>query len=100
MKKVLKAVAAATLVFWSTAGMAALLDAGNSYVGVQYTAVTYSPDGSLDDFEPTAIVGRIGMFVSDYFSVEARFGTGISDDSQTVNAFLGPAEVALEIDHF
>lgn len=74
------------------------LSEGTSYAGGQFASATYDEDNVDDDWEPTAIVGRFGYFVADYFSVEGRIGLGLSDDAVTFNTVNGPVDVSVEID--
>ena len=66
---------------------------GEKYGGLQYALVTYDEEG-LDDVEPTALVGKLGVFVNDNVAIEGRIGFGLQDD--TVD--IGPFEVDFEVD--
>ena len=65
------------------------------YGGAFVSRVTYAEDG-LDDANPTAIGVKIGASISKNFAVEARLGTGLSDDSVSV---LG-VPVSIKVDNF
>ena len=66
---------------------------GDTYMGVQYSMVTYSETG-FPDFEPVALIGRYGSFTSDNFAIEGRFGIGLADDTQNIGSgFDGVIEI-------
>lgn len=69
-----------------------------NYAGLQYALVTYAEEG-FDDVEPTALVGRIGTHINEYFSGEARLGFGLQDDSLDIRVFGGDAKVDLEVEY-
>jgi opacity protein-like surface antigen len=69
--------------------------AGSTYAGVQYAWATYEEDG-LEDFNPTAVVGRFGHYFNDHFSLEGRVGVGASEDSVS----YGSLTADVEIDNF
>ena len=97
--------------------------AQQGYGGVNLAFVTYEeeggsamyPDnngnlvdatGTAEDADLTAVYGRIGMQLNEYFAVEARLGIGISDDTSTVvftdsatGATLGGGDVDIELEH-
>ena len=52
---------------------------GETYGGVQYSIVEIDLDG-IGDVEPTALVGKLGVFVNDNIALEGRFGIGLQDD--------------------
>lgn len=52
---------------------------GSNYVGVQYALVEIDFDG-IGDVEPTALVGKIGHFLTDNVAFEGRLGIGLQDD--------------------
>ncbi|OEY65354.1 porin family protein [Marinobacter sp. X15-166B] len=65
-----------------------------TYAGVQIAHLTWDePD--VEDLNPTALVGRLGHYVHNNFSVEGRLATGLSDDSTSVEG----VKVSLEIDY-
>jgi outer membrane immunogenic protein len=81
-----------TLMFFSPAQAA---KQGQGYFGIQYALTEVDIDVSgLDDFEPTALVGKVGYFVNPNVAIEGRYGIGLQDDDQT---YLG-ADVELDID--
>lgn len=86
--KYLISAAAATL--FSTPVFAT--DAGEGYVGGQFSRTTYDETG-IPDASPSAIIGRLGYFVVDNFAVEGRLGTGIADDSVTVFGTTADLEI-------
>jgi len=59
--------------------------AGTSYAGLQYAWMTYDADVDIGndrysrDLKPEALIGRIGYFATDYFSLEARLGKGVTE---------------------
>lgn len=67
--------------------------AGESYLGGQFSQITYDEDG-FSDAEPTAIIGRLGYFFADHFAIETRLGFGLADDSISVPG----GEIDLEVD--
>lgn len=54
---------------------------GSLYAGVQYAAMTIEDEG---EFDLGVFIGRLGYVLTDYMSIETRFGLGVSDDRQTV----------------
>jgi len=74
----------------STSAMAA-----ENYAGVQYAMVTYS-ESDIPDFNPSALVARVGHNFNKNFAVEGRFGIGIADDSNTISGI----PVSVEVDQF
>lgn len=66
--------------------------AGNNYVGVQYASLNFDTSG--DTFNPAAVVGRFGHFITDNFAIEARAGTGVTNDSIHVPA----GDVTIKLD--
>jgi outer membrane immunogenic protein len=69
-------------------------DKGTSYWGAQYALVTYDESG-FDEVEPTALVLRLGRFVTENISIEGRLGFGLEDDEVDV----GPFDVEVEVDN-
>ncbi len=67
---------------------------GSNYVGIQYAISTYSEDGISEDLNPTALIGRLGTKISDNFSIEARAGIGLQDDTVNVSGI----DATLDID--
>lgn len=67
---------------------------GEKYIGIQYAIGDYSEDGIPEDFSPTALVGRLGGYVSPNFSIEGRLGFGVQDDTQNIFGF----DATLELD--
>ncbi len=71
---------------------------GGLYGGLQYAQVTYDED-DFDELEPTALVGRIGSFVTDNVSIEGRIGTGLEEDD--IDLFIpgfGRVEAEVEVE--
>jgi outer membrane immunogenic protein len=64
-----------------------------NYWGAQYALVTYDESG-FDEAEPTALVLRLGRFVTENISIEGRLGFGLEDDEVDV----GPFDVEIEVD--
>jgi len=69
--------------------------ASDSYVGANYSLLTYAESG-FDDAKLNTVNLRIGTFFDRSFSGEIRLGTGLGDDS--IN-YLG-TDIDIEIDHF
>ena len=67
---------------------------GNNYIGIQYATGDYSEDGIPEDFNPTALVGRLGGHVNPNFSIEGRLGFGVQDDTQNIFGI----DASLELD--
>lgn len=67
--------------------------AGASYAGLHYARATLEGEvpperlaaGSDAEAEPGLLIGRIGHHATEYLSLEARAGMGVSDDSIEVN---------------
>lgn len=57
--------------------------AGDTYVGVQYALGEYSEEGVLFDLNPDLLVGRVGKYINQGFSIEGRLGTGVQEDGIT-----------------
>ena len=66
------------------------------YAGIQYGFGDFSVSGISNDFDPNVIVGRFGLR-NDNFALEARIGSGIQSDSQSIS---GVGNVNLYIDQF
>lgn len=71
-------------------------DAGTSYIGLQYAQTSYEDDANVE-VDPSALVGRFGYFVTDYFSLETRAGFGIGDDEAEWDGYS--TGVNVEIDY-
>ncbi len=67
-------------------------ESGKSYVGAQYSFVTYT-ESDIPDFNPTALVFRGGYKLNKNFALEGRFGFGLSSDSQIVSGINLDLEV-------
>jgi len=65
----------------------------SNYWGAQYALVTYDESG-FDDVEPTALVLRIGRFMTDNISIEGRLGFGLQED----DIDFGPFNIEVEVD--
>ncbi len=89
-----KIIVAAIAVALSSSAVFAGQIVGSKYAGIQYAISTYSEDGISEEPNPTALIGRLGVNVTDVFSVEGRLGLGLQDD--TVNVF--GTDVTMEID--
>ena len=53
---------------------------GQLYGGIQFAKGSYEESG-FDELNPTALVGRLGRYVNNNFSIEGRLGLGLQDDS-------------------
>ena len=62
------------------------------YAGAQYSLIDFeaSSGGISVDWEPTSLIFRGGVDLSDYFQLEGRLGFGLSDDDN--------AGVSVEVD--
>ncbi|WP_197038297.1 porin family protein [Billgrantia saliphila] len=89
-----KYILAAAALMASTTALADV-QAGNTYMGGQFSWTTVDISGVSSDFEPSAAVFRFGHFLVDNFAIEARAGTGISDDTHHYSGI----DVTGEIDH-
>ncbi len=75
------------------AGLAALLAgllsvsavADDLYIGVGYMEAEFKKSGVRGKAKPDALFVRGGYAINEFVSVEARYGTGISDDGVRVN---------------
>lgn len=94
--KLIFIVLASTLVFVTESTLAE--SEGETYVGVQYAVGNYSEDGISQDFNPTALVGRFGRYFTPNFSIEARLGIGLQDDTQFLPEFGSGLDATLELD--
>jgi hypothetical protein len=65
---------------------------GDNYFGLGYGMVTYSEDG-LGDVNPTALVGRLGTYVTNNVSIEGRYGFGLIDDSLVISGVTVDVEI-------
>jgi opacity protein-like surface antigen len=63
------------------------------YAGALISRLTYSEDG-LSDLNPTAIGFKLGTQINPNFAVEARLGTGLSEDT------IDGTDIDLELDNF
>ena len=88
-------IAAGTAALMASTTAMADVRAGSTYVGGQYSWLTYDVSGVDTDLKPTAAVARVGHFVVDHFAIEARAGTGVSDDT----VHFGPIDATGEVDH-
>lgn len=77
---------------------AAAAGAGEAYLGLQYANLTYAPDAAEEEWEPTALTLRGGTYLNDAFAFEARYGTGMSEDTQERTVFGNPVQTDIEID--
>lgn len=71
---------------------------GDTYVGVQYSHLTYD-ESEIDDLNPAAIGGRLGHYFHDNFSLEGRFGVGLNDDSTSVEMRGVNVDLDFEVDY-
>ena len=62
------------------------------YAGVQYGFGDFSTSDISKDFDPQVIVGRFGLRKNN-FALEARIGSGIQSDSQTIPGVLGDVDL-------
>lgn len=78
---------------------ASAAEPGDLYGGIQYAQVTYDED-DFEELEPTALVGRIGRFMSSNIAIEGRLGIGLEDDDIDVEVpFFGTVEAELEVNN-
>jgi hypothetical protein len=70
---------------------ASAVEPGKAYAGVMLQKVTYEESAAIGgdsvtlESEPEAFAIRIGLQLSEYVSVEARYGLGTSDDNLEVS---------------
>ena len=89
---------AGTLLLATRTGIAG--SAGETYVGIQYGVGEYSEEGISKDFNPTALIGRFGGYLTPNFSLEGRLGLGLQDDTQFLPEFgASGRDVTLELDY-
>lgn len=80
MKALLAPAIIATSLFANTPAVAAEL-----YAGFQFASLKSSVnDTTINNVNPTLVIGRFDYPLSNYFSVEARLGTGLQD--QNINS--------------
>lgn len=96
MKRIQKTLILSTA-FTLAAGTATAASKGDTYIGAQYSQVTYSVDG-WPDFEPTMLQARAGYFFEDNFAIEGRVGINIGDDSNTINVSGTDVTGTVELD--
>lgn len=72
------------------------MESGSFYAGIQYSAATLKDE---TDFDLNALVARFGYVVSDLVRIEARVGTGIGDETQTVVVDGLPFSATYSIDN-
>ena len=88
---------ATTLMFVSGTGLAD--SASKHYVGIQYGVAGYDEEGISEVFKPTAVMLRLGHAFNSNFSVEARLGTGLDDETQFVPELgVSGIDATLELD--
>ena len=79
------------------------VEQGETYLGGGFARVTYETDEEIQgdelDFDPTALVGRVGYGVMDNFAIEGRLGTGFSDDSVSRTGNGNVVTITVDIDH-
>ena len=88
---------------FALAGVAApafAVEQGETYLGGGFAMVNYEEtiQGDNLDFDPTALVGRIGYGVVDNFAIEGRLGFGLSDDSVSRTDGVNTATATVEVD--
>jgi|GEM_PF-2385259 len=66
---------------FAVAGPQRPIDQGTTFLGAQYARLTFSSDRLITSATPSMITLRGGVFVLDYIAVEARYGTGIENES-------------------
>lgn len=70
----------------------------STYGGIQFASFDYSINDASGDFSPTGLIGRLGKDINENFSLEGRFGIGLSDDAITASDGFINASVSIEID--
>jgi len=69
------------------------------YLGVQYAVVDYNEQGFSKSFSPSLLVGRFGKKINSNFSVEARMGLGVQDDTKFLPELgVSGLDASLELD--
>ncbi len=71
---------------------------GDIYGGLDYLLVTYEEPGF--DVDVSAVRGRGGIYVSQYFAVEGAVGLGITDYTESVYYNGYNVEVKFELDNY
>lgn len=84
------------LLLTSRAGAAA--SEGDAYVGVQYGVAAYDEDGISEEFNPTAAIVRLGRYFTPNIAIEARLGTGVSDDTRFLPELGSGYDATVEVD--
>ena len=85
------------LALMATTAPAMATNAGETYIGGGFTRTSYDRPGA-PEFNPSALIGRLGYYVTDHVAIEGRLGFGISSDDNDMrfNGARGNAEVDLE----
>lgn len=56
---------------------------GTTYLGAQYSRLTFSSDRLITSATPSMVMLRGGVFLLDNIAIEARYGTGVESDQAT-----------------
>ena len=71
---------------------------GDQYFGIQYASTTLEISGIDEDWEPAALIGRFGQYLSEGFSLEGRLGFGTGDDTINFSGPGGSIDIEFELD--
>lgn len=94
LKKLLKII---ITVFGLTSLCATAGTQGQLYGGIQLAKGSYEEEG-FEEVNPTALVGRLGKYVNNNFSIEGRLGFGLQDDGFDDEILGFPVSVEFELD--
>jgi outer membrane immunogenic protein len=71
---------------------------GDTYLGFQYSLTAYDEKNITQEFNPTAAIVRLGMFLNPNFAIEGRLGTGVQDDTEFLSGLGSGNDATLELD--
>ncbi|MCW8831660.1 MAG: porin family protein [Gammaproteobacteria bacterium] len=95
--KLITIVLVSVLMLFSKQGITDL--PGKYYFGLQYADADYTDDDYSKSFEHQLLVTRFGGYINSNFSIEARLGFGLQDDTQFLPEFgVSGLDVTLELD--
>ena len=83
------------LALMTTTAPAMAANAGDAYVGGGFTRTGYEQQGA-PEFNPSALIGRLGYYVTDNVAIEGRLGSGLSSDDTDIR--VNGANINAEVD--
>lgn len=76
-------------------GVNAFSNQGSNYFGINLSRCDYSYDGMSGDFNPLAVIGKLGYCFHRNFAVEGRLGLGLTEDENDAYGH----DVSMELDN-